>query len=142
MDPGCFDNVAIRWACENGHVDVVRVLLMDPRIDICRVVLGYPGLTIKYGKDEQVCVLLALGGIVPFCNRWGPLDPSAYSLDKLRQWQRASYFDLYEQDEEFRSGPYGVLLKDRLKVADLYGSGVLQLRLPTEMIDLVLEYTR
>ena len=142
VNPADCSNHAIRLACENGHVDVVRLLLMDSRIDIHDIVSTCPKMVEKCGKDEPVCALLALAGIKPFCDKYGPLDPGVYSLDKLRHWQRTLYINLYKQGDEFRNGPYGVLLKHRLKVADLYGCTVLTSRLPLEMIELVLGYMR
>ena len=95
----------------------------------------------KCGEQESVCAIPALAGIKPFCDKYGPLDPDMHSLDKLRHWQKTLYINLYKKDKEFRNGPYGVLLKDRLKVAGLYGSTVLTSRLPLEMIELVLQYS-
>ena len=93
-----------------------------------------------YTKTESIYALLALAGIEPFCTIWGPLDRDVYNLEMLRSWQNARYDDLYKQDDKFRNGPYGVLLKCRLEIADLYDSIVLSSRLPLEMIELVLEY--
>ena len=33
LDPSDFWNLAIREACENGHLDVVKLLLQDSRVD-------------------------------------------------------------------------------------------------------------
>ena len=33
IDPSIKNNYAIRWAAENGHKDVVELLLKDPRVD-------------------------------------------------------------------------------------------------------------
>ena len=135
-------NYVERRTCENGDVDVICLLLMDSRIRIPGVVSLFPGIINKYSKVESISALLALARIEPFCTEWGPLVPSVHSLVMLRYWQRTLFKNLYKQDEEFRNGPYGVLLKRRLEIANLYGSVVLTSRLPEEMIELVLEYMR
>lgn len=33
VNPACADNFCIRAASENGHLEVVKVLLQDPRVD-------------------------------------------------------------------------------------------------------------
>ncbi len=33
MDPSDTDNYAIKWASENGYLEIVKLLLQDPRVD-------------------------------------------------------------------------------------------------------------
>jgi hypothetical protein len=33
VDPGDFDNCAIKWSSKNGHLSVVNRLLQDERVD-------------------------------------------------------------------------------------------------------------
>ena len=113
---------------------------MDPRIDIHEAVSRYPKVVKKFARNKSICALLALRGIKPFCTKWGHLDHNLYNLEMLRHWQKTLFFNLYKQGEEFRNGPYGVLLSHRLEIAELYGSSLLTSRLPLEMIEFVLEY--
>ena len=140
VNPAANNNYAIRLAYQNGHVDIVCLLLMDPCTDICHAVSTWPCMVNACSDNESFCTLLALAGFELFRNKWGPLDSNDYNIDMLRHWQTTSYINLYNQDEAFRKGPYGVLLKHRLKVSDLYGCIGLTSRLPAEMIELVLEY--
>ena len=123
VNPADNNNHAIRSACENGHIDVICLLLMDSRINISEVVETSPRFMKKCGKDKSLCALCALAGIK--CSKWGLLNPDMYNIDKLRYWQRTLFINLYKQDEEFRNGPYGILLKRRLEIAKLYGSACL-----------------
>ena len=141
VNPANNINQVLRLACTRDHVEMICLLLMDPRIDIFDVFKTCSDIMRKFGKYETMCALFALAGIEPFCTDWGPLDPKVHNLDMLRYWQTTSYIKLYNQDEEFRNGPYGVLLRHRLEIADLYGSAALTSRLPLEMVELVLEYT-
>src|SRR5687768_15300647 len=33
VDPAAYNNLAIRYACKNGHTDIVKMLLNDTRVD-------------------------------------------------------------------------------------------------------------
>ena len=33
VDPTASDNYAIKWACSNGNVESLKILLADPRVD-------------------------------------------------------------------------------------------------------------
>ena len=115
---------------------------MDPRVDMCHVVLTSSRIVEECSNNESFCALLALAGVEPFCDKWGRLDPTVYNIDMLRHWQTTSYINLHNHTEELRIGPYGVLLRHRLNVANLYSYAVLSSRLPVDMIELVLKYIR
>jgi hypothetical protein len=51
VDPSVFDNYAIRWAAVNGHVETVRVLLKDNRVNAIDA--------IPWAKDNCARVLAA-----------------------------------------------------------------------------------
>ena len=58
MDPSARDNYAIRLASENGHKEIVEMLLKDNRVDPKDKGNYAVRVAIKYGHEEIVKMLL------------------------------------------------------------------------------------
>ncbi|KAI8616188.1 ankyrin repeat-containing domain protein [Chytriomyces sp. MP71] len=63
VDPAVEDNYALKWACNNGHVEVARLLLADARTDpAAEASLGLKGAA-ENGHAEVVQLLLEDGRV-------------------------------------------------------------------------------
>jgi len=58
VDPSEYNNSAFRWACNNGHLDIVKVLIADSRVDPSDCDDDAIDLACKNGHLEIVKVLL------------------------------------------------------------------------------------
>lgn len=62
MDPSVFDNIPIKWACQLGHVNVVKALLKDNRVELDNELIQFVITTLKKkGKlTDEVEVLISV----------------------------------------------------------------------------------
>jgi ankyrin repeat protein len=68
IDPSLRNNYAFRWACENGHIEVVRMLLTDERVDPTDFNNYAIRLASCFGHTEVVRTLLTDERVDPTTN--------------------------------------------------------------------------
>jgi hypothetical protein len=63
VDPQAAESSALRWACCNGHIEIVTVLLSDYRSETVATLSKAVGWASAFGHVEIVKLLMACGQV-------------------------------------------------------------------------------
>ena len=112
VDPSVSGNVAFRSACAAGHVDVVKVLAADDRVDVAD--FGNHAVRVS-ARHDRLPVLLYLVNVLG--GREGRIDASDLNNEALRSACRLGFIEAVKillQDvrvvETFARDPFGLVV--------------------------------